>query len=111
MDSSPVNNDKSLSIAVVSSSTITGIREGLSSQCAEQGLQTQLYIGEYNQYAQEIFDSHSELYQAKPNLIVIWVDTMAIMGSSFFFPYTLSTEERISWVNEGMSVVKTQKRR
>ena len=105
MDSSPVNNDKSLSIAVVSSSTITGIREGLSRQCAEQGLQTQLYIGEYNQYAQEIFDSHSELYQAKPNLIVIWVDTMAIMGSSFFLPYTLSTEERISWVNETTSVL------
>jgi FkbH-like protein len=63
-------------------------------------LLTEFYVGGYNQYAQEIFDPNSDLYKFNPDLIIIFLDTIAILGDHYFLPYKISDEERRSCTEE-----------
>ncbi len=102
--------DKSINIAILSSFTINGIKETLRVQCGEFGVLTNFYVGGYNQYAQEILEPQSGLYKFNPVLVIIFIDTRAITGDSFFLPYELSNDERQDWiedkVNEIVSLAK-----
>jgi FkbH-like protein len=92
--------DKVLNIAVLASSTINGLKETLKVVCGENNLFSQVYIGEYNQYAQEILNSESALYQSNPDLVILNVDLRAIAGTYFTMPYSTPKEERRKWVEE-----------
>ena len=52
----PKNNNKKTKIAILSSFTIKGLDECLKVKCSLQDIDYQSYIGNYNQYFQEIFD-------------------------------------------------------
>ena len=67
---------------------------------AEINLLTEFYVGGYNQYAQEIFDPNNALYKFNPDLIIIFLDTIAILGDHYFLPYKISDEERRSCTGE-----------
>jgi len=92
--------DKVLNIAVLASSTINGLKETLQVVCGENNLFSQVYIGEYNQYAQEILNSESALYQSNPDLVILNVDLRAIAGTYFTMPYSTPKEGRRKWVEE-----------
>lgn len=100
MSCNDLMNEKSMNIAVVSSSTINGIKETLRVQCGEFDLLAKLYIGGYNQYAQEILNPRSGLYGFNPDLVIIFVDTRAIAGDLFFVPYEISNDDRRVWIDE-----------
>jgi FkbH-like protein len=104
-------NKKVFKIAILSSFTINGIKETLQVKCAKLDLYTKFYIGEYNQYAQEIFDSDSGLYEFNPDLVIIFIDAIALTGDKYFLPYTMSIDERKVWkkdkIDELISLAQT----
>lgn len=85
---------KKFKIAVLASSTINGIKEVLSVKCQTLELSTEVLIGDYNQYNQEILDEKSKLYGFEPDLVVLFIDTMSLLGDMFFDYYHLTVEER-----------------
>ena len=91
---------KTIKIAILSSFTIKGLKETLLVKCCESGILPEFYVGDYNQYSQEILDENSRLYQFDPDLIIIFIDTMTILGDHYFLPYRISEEERRNWLDE-----------
>lgn len=85
---------KQLKISLLASFTATGIKETLSVKCGQLDIALKFYSGDYNQYAQEILNADSGLYKFGPDLIIIFIDTQAIMGEYFFLPYSISDEKR-----------------
>ena len=86
---------KPLKIAILSSSTIKGMKEVLFVKCFDLGIFADIYVGEYNQYSQEILNPTSGLHQFEPDLIFLFVDFQSLLGDQHYFHYTgLSPSER-----------------
>ena len=93
-------NENVLKIAILSSFTINGIKEILQVKSAEINVQTEFYVGGYNQYAQEILDPGSGLYNFMPDLVIIFLDTISMLGDHYFLPYKISAKERRILIDE-----------
>lgn len=100
MDKQDISVNKQINIAILSSSTINGMKEVLHVQAAQLNLLANVYVGAYNQYAQEIFNPDSGLYRSSPVVVIINVDTKAIAGNYFFLPYEMSLKQRQDWVED-----------
>lgn len=87
-------------IAIVSSFTTNGIKETLQVLCADEGMFTQFYVAGYNQYAQEILDVNSGMYDFEPDIVIVFVDTMTLAGDYYFLPYSKSVDERKTWADD-----------
>lgn len=85
---------KNIKIAILASSTIQGLKEVLFVKCYELGILPDISVGGYNQYNQEIIDEKSWLYDFKPELVILSIDTKAILGDTFFTYYQLTDQER-----------------
>ena len=101
-----VVSEKEIRIALLSSFTIKGLKESLFIKCCADGIYPQIYLGDYNQYSQEILDSESKLYQFKPDLIFLFIDTRALLGERYFAPYSLTVAERKEATDEDLEQVK-----
>jgi FkbH-like protein len=103
-DGSPTN--RRIRIAVLSSFTLGGVREALLIKCLRQGISPLIYVGDYNQYNQEILDPSSELYEFKPDLVIMILDTRTVAGEYYFQLDTESREkERREWVRSTLSTI------
>lgn len=107
-------NEQSLNIALLTSFTARSIQEEILRACRSIGVATQVYLGKYNQYAQEILDSTSTLYASNPKLIILFLDIRSLLGDHFFLPYQMSDDDRRSWVEHTVQelsmLVETAKR-
>lgn len=105
---------KAINIAILSSFTTRPIAKALEVRCQEIGVTPNIYLGRYNQYAQEILDVDSPLYASKRDLIILFVDTRAMLGDYFFLPYQMSEDDRRQWVDhkahEVISLIDVLKR-
>ncbi|MGA1823453.1 MAG: HAD-IIIC family phosphatase [bacterium] len=90
---------KRFRVAILSSSTINGLKEILTVKCMEIALFSEVYIGGYDQYAQEILDNNSKFYEFMPDLVILFVDIRSLLGDIFFDFYQLSLEERKELLN------------
>ena len=88
------NFDKKIKVALLSSFTINGFYETLRVKMSEHQIDGNIHVGAYNQYNQEILKNNSELYNFKPNLTFLMIDTRTILGEIFYSPYSISAEER-----------------
>lgn len=61
-------------IALLSSTTLDFLAPILRAQCFGAGIDTEIYIGSFNQYGQEIRDPDSGLARFQPDVIVIGTD-------------------------------------
>ena len=61
---------KSVRVAVVASSTINGLIESIKADSAKCDLLIKPYLSEYNQFAQEIFNKDSALYNFNPEIVL-----------------------------------------
>lgn len=95
-----ISAEKNIKVAVLSSFTITGIKEVLSVKCYSSGIAPEFYISPYNQYAQEILDKNSGLYGFNPDLTILFIDTMSLFGEVFFNPYRVSEAKRREILDE-----------
>ncbi|MDO8505591.1 MAG: HAD-IIIC family phosphatase, partial [bacterium] len=86
--------EKNFNIALLSSFTARPIEAALRTACKEAGISCDIYLGGYNQYAQEILNSQSGLYASNQDLVIVFVDTRALFGENFFVPYGISDEAR-----------------
>lgn len=97
---------KKIKIAVLSSSTINGVKEILFVKCYKLGIIPKILIGGYNQYAQEILDDNSQLYSFKPDLVILFIDIKSLLGDVFFDYYQLSDEERSNLAETNIKQIK-----
>ena len=96
-------HNKKIRIAILSSFTINGLAETLQVKSAERNIECITYVGNYNQYNQEILDRNSTLYNFSPDLTFLIVDVRSILGNLFYSPYSITSSERKSIVSEKKS--------
>ncbi len=96
---------KTIKVAILSSFTINGLSETLQVKCANRNINCIPYIGGYNQYNQEILDVNSNLYKFSPNLTFLILDLRSIMGELFYFPYSISVNERKNFIHEKLNEI------
>ena len=100
-------SEKKINIALLASFTSRGIADVLHKQCQVVGIAPQIYVGGYNQYVQEILNAQSELYLSNPELVILFVDTRALLGEHFFLPYHISDDERRALIEEKFNELTT----
>lgn len=98
LKSNPSDKPESLKVALLSSFTINGLKEALFIKLLKIGILSDIYVGGYNQYNQEILNSKSDLYSFNPDIIFIFIDTKTILGEDYFLPYLISDNERETWL-------------
>lgn len=97
---SELQGERTIAVALLASCTTNGFKEALRVECGKQGILPRVYVGGYNQYAQEIFNPESALYASAPELVILFVDTRTLLGEHFFLPYQLSWQQRQGLVEE-----------
>ncbi|MEX0861722.1 HAD-IIIC family phosphatase [Nitrosopumilus sp.] len=90
----PSDFDKTTRVALLSSFTINGFEETLRVKSYEENIGCFTYVAGYNQYPQEILNKDSELYNFKPDITFLILDTRTILGDLFYSPYSISSDER-----------------
>jgi len=85
---------KKLRVAFLASSTINGFEETMRVKCYQKGIDCITYVGDYNQYNQEILNQDSGLYQFKPDITFLILDTRHILGEHFFSWYSVPHSDR-----------------
>ena len=68
--------EKEIKIAILGSFTLNGLSEVLQVKCRESKIKFISHVGEYNQYAQEILNPKSNLYQFKPDITFLLLDVL-----------------------------------
>src|SRR3989344_6879071 len=91
--------DNTIRIAILTSFTANGIKEVLFVKCCEIGLLPDIYMCDYNQYAQEILDKDSRLYSFKPELTIVMIDIMSVLGEYYFLPYKDTEDDRKKYID------------
>ncbi|MBC8250019.1 MAG: HAD-IIIC family phosphatase [Candidatus Nitrosopelagicus sp.] len=85
---------KKLRVAFLASSTINGFEETMRVKCFQKGIDCITYVADYNQYNQEILNQDSELYNFKPDITFLILDTRHILGEHFFSWHTVPHDDR-----------------
>ena len=102
---------KKIRIAILGSFTINGVEETLRVKCSQNNINCRSFVGEYNQYNQEILRENSELYKFDPELTFLILDVRHILGELFFYPYSLNDSEKKEFcenkIQEIMNLLKT----
>lgn len=96
---------KSVRVAVVASSTINGLIESIKADSAKCDLLIKPYLSEYNQFAQEIFNKDSALYNFNPEIIFIHLDLRTLAGEIYLNPNDPSINIK-KWQEETFSLLK-----
>ena len=100
------NFDKKINVGILASFSLNGIEETLRVKCAQKGIDCRTYVGDYNQYNQEIFKSNSRLFQFNPQLTFLILDIRHILGELYFLPYSISASERKEFVETKVNEIK-----
>jgi len=94
------NFEKKIRISILSSFTLNGIEEIFQVKCNEKKISCSTCLGGYNQYNQEILDPHSQLYQFRPNITFLILDTRSILEDLWYFPYSIDEKQRQNFVEK-----------
>mgnify|MGYP001193854912 FL=1 len=99
-------NEKKIKVGILGSFTLNGLDECLKVKCSELDIGYESYIGNYNQYNQEILNSESGLYKFNPDITFLIIDNRTILGDLFYHPYSVSDKKRKEIVIEKFEEVK-----
>ena len=100
------NFDKKINVGILASFSLNGLEETLRVKSAQKGIDCRIYVGDYNQYNQEIFKSNSRLFQFNPQLTFLILDIRHILGELYFLPYSISASERKEFVETKVDEIK-----
>lgn len=89
-----VEEKNKIRIAVLGSTTLNGFKEVLDVKCRLLGLYPLVYVAPYNQYNQEILNKNSGLYNMKPDLIILWIDSKTTIPENFYFSFRMDFKKR-----------------
>ena len=106
-----INHQKRVRIAILSNFTITGLAESMRVKCHKINVDCSSYVSGYDQYNQEILNSESELYQFKPEITFLIIDSKNLFKEIYDIFYTKSIKQRKEFVDKKLdeltNVVKT----
>lgn len=97
---SSVDSSRLIKIGLLGSFTLKGIKEVLNVKCDEAGLAAKFYVGQYNQYNQDLLGKGSGLYVFNPDITVLFLDLKDLLGEHYHFPYRLTDRKRRALVRE-----------
>ena len=100
------NFERKIRIAILGSSTLNGIEETIRVKCFQKGIECITYVGDYNQYNQEILNQDSGLYQFKPDITFLILDTRHIIGEHFFSWHTVSHDQKSEFMETKINEIK-----
>ncbi len=93
-----VNNPQpfthNVKLAFLSSFSIHGLKETVFVKCAEVGIEAQIEVGKYGQYAQDMLDENGAFHRHPPQLTFLLLDSQAILGDLVFDPLSMELQER-----------------
>ena len=95
----PNSFDVQIKVAILSSFTLNGLSESIRANCADLKIDCSTYVCGYNQYAQDILNSKSNLYKFNPDITFLILDTRNILGNLFYHPYSVTAKERKKFVD------------
>jgi FkbH-like protein len=98
-----VNHKKKIKIGLLSSFTINGLSEILKIKCHEKQILCQTFMGNYNQYPQEILDKNSSLYKFNPDITFLILDTRSILEDLFYHPYSFSVKQKHEFIRQKLN--------
>jgi len=98
--------DKKIRIGLLSSYTISGLKEIIQVKSAERDISCMIYEAPYNQFSQEILNQDSGIYKFLPEITFLIIDTRNIFGELFRFPYSLPISERKQFVAKKFNEIK-----
>jgi FkbH-like protein len=81
-------------IAVLGSSTLDDVGRYLGVACRITGLAPELYVGPYDQYAQQILDQASELYAFAPDVVILVIHGRTLFPALYDTLFELDVEAR-----------------
>jgi len=102
----PQNSNHKIKSAILCSFTINGLAECLQVKSHTKKINCQTYVGQYNQYNQEILDKNSQLYKFSPDLTFLLIDVRSMLGELFHAPYSLSTLEKEKFIENKFNELK-----
>ena len=97
--------EKKVKIAILSSFTLTGLAETIKVKCSKIHVNCQTYTSGYNQYNQELLNLKSDLYQFKPELTFLIIDSENIFKDVYDFFYEKNIDERKEIVKEKLEEI------
>jgi len=97
---------KKLRVAFLASSTINGFEETMRVKCFQKGIDCITYVADYNQYNQEILNQDSGLYEFKPDITFLILDTRHILGEYFFSWYSVPHDDRPKIIDTKISEIE-----
>jgi len=94
------SHKKQIKIGFLSSFTINGLPEIIKVKCDEIETSCQTYLGGYDQYNQEIFDSNSQLYKFEPDITFLLLDIRSVLNDFFYFPYSFDQKDKKNLIDK-----------
>ncbi len=94
---------KEIKIAILGSFTLNGLEEVLRVKCSQIKINAKVYSAPYNQFNQEILNKNGYLYEFKPDITFLILDTRSIIGELFFSPYVTNKNERKTSINNKLA--------
>ena len=96
----PNKHEKRIKVGFLSSFTINGLPEVLRVKCEQMKISAQTYLGEYNQFNQDILDKNSKLYEFQPDVTFLILDIRSVLGDFFYFPYSNTQDQNKKFIEE-----------
>jgi len=99
--------EKKIRIGILSNFTLNGMKETFKVKCTEKNIQCTTYLGNYNQYNQEILNTESSLYQFNPDIVFLILDTRSILGDLWYSPYSFDEKQRKHFIEKKFEEIQT----
>lgn len=107
VDTRALDRPKVVRLALLSSFTVDPLVPYLYFECAREGLFPEFYVGGFDQYAQEIFNSDSELYRFQPELTILALHTDKLLSPLREKTFTSSLPEKEQLVDQRIAELET----
>jgi len=97
----PEDDTNTVRLAVIGSTTLEPLAACLDVKTRLEGFHVETFVGGFNTYRQEVLDKSSDLYKAKPDVVVLSIDAWSILDKLFLSNFVrMSIKERHAIQNE-----------
>lgn len=85
-------------LAICSASTVSHLVPGVRLGCLRRGLWSDIHIGDYGQYFQEIADPNSSFYKFEPNVVLFAFDSSHLLASQDVLEDRVTAKKQVNEV-------------
>jgi FkbH-like protein len=92
-------------IALLFGSTMKNFEQILRDRCLRCGCAIDTYVGQYNNFAQEILSAAGSLYRYAPEIIFLYIDSRTLFRDLYFDYYTLDRSEQKKLLDDTLTQI------